>query len=338
MCAAHQNWGLITYRDNAILWDPRVNTIVQLQRVALVIAHELAHQWFGNIVTASWWSQLWLNEGFARFMQFVAGDAVSPELQLTDQFITIAQRQALVTDSSANTHPVVNEQSLQSLSDIIYAKGASVLRMIVGLIGADVFESGIRQYLLQYQYKSTVTSDLFTVLDQAVKQAGGTTNVTEVMREWSYVAGYPVVSCDAASQADGSYVWTCSQQRYYSYAEPNPADSTWTIPLTLSTPVSMVLPNLVWPIGQKTFSFTLPSTPSFVKLNTNTTGFYRVLYSAPLWMNLGQGQMDSTLSRRLYTAFHDELQQRDRPPLTTSLLCFRSVLSSPPARLWWDPS
>ena len=144
LCCCGQNWGLITYRDNAILWDPAVNTIAQLQRVAFVMAHELAHQWFGNIVTAAWWSQLWLNEGFARFMQFLAGAAVSPELQLTEQFITVAQRQALITDSSRNTNPIVTDNG-GGLSDITYAKGASVLRMIVGLIGEGVFDDGIRQ-------------------------------------------------------------------------------------------------------------------------------------------------------------------------------------------------
>ena len=249
---------------------------------------------FGNLVTASWWSQLWLNEGFARFMQFFAGDAVSPELLLTDQFITVAQRQALVTDSSRNTHPVVNEESLNSLSDIIYAKGASVLRMIVALIGAPVWENGIRSYLKQYQYSSTVTTDLFAVLDQAVKNGGGTTDVTEIMREWTTVAGYPLVTCDAATQAGGSYVWTCDQKRFYSYDEPQPATSTWTIPLTLSTPTPITVPNLLWPAGQRTFTFTLPSTPAFVKLNTNTTGFYRVNYSPQLWNRLGQGPLSST--------------------------------------------
>ena len=136
--------GLITYRDYAILWDPTINTLVQLQRMAMVIAHELGQSphpplhggyvcvcseltaplcagcscvcvrvqltmWTGDIVTASWWSQLWLNEGFARFYQFVAGDAVSPDLMLTDQFITVAQRIALATDSGPNTIPVADD-------------------------------------------------------------------------------------------------------------------------------------------------------------------------------------------------------------------------------------
>ena len=281
-----QNWGLITYRDNAILWDPALNTIVQLQRVAFVMAHELAHQWFGNIVTAAWWSQLWLNEGFARYMQFLAGDDVSPELQLTEQFITVAQRQAMLTDSSPRTNPIVTDNG-SGLSDITYAKGASVLRMIVGLITEPVFHAGIKAFLRQFQYSSAYTIDLFTILDAAVKQAGGSANVTEIMWEWTSVSGYPLVSCDSATQADGSCVWTCTQQRFYSYDEPNPANSTWTIPLTLTTPTPIPASvNLVWPKDQRTFTFTLPTTPAWVKLNTNTTGFYRVQYSPSQWAAL----------------------------------------------------
>ena len=302
-----------SYRDNAILWDPRVNTVVQLQRVALVIAHELSHQWFGNLVTAAWWSQLWLNEGFARFMQFVAGDAVSPALQLTDQFITVAQRLALARDSSVYTHAVSrDDETTNSLSDITYAKGASVLRMIVGLIGSEVFERGIRQYLSQYQYSSAYTVDLFTVLDATVKQAGGVTNVTDIMWEWTFVPGYPYLHCDSTPWVGNNTIVFCTQRRFYSYNESDPADTTWTIPLTVSYPIGDGVSEslqYLWPASLRTYQFSLfnfnssaTSYAPYIKFNTNTTGFYRVLYSDVMLAQLGQ----ALLQPRYGGLYHDD--------------------------------
>ena len=159
------------------------------------------------------------------------------------------------------------------------------------------------QFLRQYQYSSAYTIDLFTILTAAVQKAGGSTNVTEVMWEWTGVAGYPLVTCDSATQPDGSSVWTCSQQRFYSYAEPNPANTTWTIPLTLTTPTPIPSSvNLLWPKGQRTFSFTLPTTPAWVKINTNTTGFYRTQYSPAQW-----GQLIHALNRPGFSGLqHDD--------------------------------
>ena len=106
---AMENWGLITYGNTALLWDPATDNVAQLQRVAVVIAHELAHQWFGNLVTAAWWSQLWLNEGFATYVEYIGAGVSNPELLMQDQFISVAQRQALTFDSGPNTHPIIND-------------------------------------------------------------------------------------------------------------------------------------------------------------------------------------------------------------------------------------
>ena len=127
---------MITYGQTALLWDPAVNNVAQLQQVAVVIAHELAHQWFGNLVTAAWWSQLWLNEGFATYVEYIGADASNPELLMRDQFISVAQRQALTYDSGPLAHPIINDNApTGAFTTITYSKGGSVLRMMQGMLG-----------------------------------------------------------------------------------------------------------------------------------------------------------------------------------------------------------
>ena len=183
---AMENWGLITYGNTALLWDPATDNVAQLQRVAVVIAHELGHQWFGNLVTAAWWSQLWLNEGFATYVEYIGAGVSNPELLMADQFISIAQRQALTYDSGPNTHPIINDNTITGTFDNVdYAKGGSVLRMIQGMLGEAVFISGIRNYLKHFQFDNAYSTDLFSELTSAATSAGQSVNVTEVMYEWT---------------------------------------------------------------------------------------------------------------------------------------------------------
>ena len=129
--------------------------------MAVVIAHELGHQWFGNLVTAAWWSQLWLNEGFATYVEYIGADASNPELLMRDQFISVAQRQALTFDSGAGSHPIINDNSFTgSFDNIDYAKGGSVLRMMQGMLGEEVFIAGLRGYLSHFQFGNAYSTDL----------------------------------------------------------------------------------------------------------------------------------------------------------------------------------
>ena len=278
--------GLITYTESALLYNPAVNTVATLQRVATVMSHELAHQWFGNLVSAAWWSQLWLKEGFATYSEYLGPTVTNPELLMPDQFISVAQRQALAFDSGPASHPIDNVDTISgSFDSIDYAKGGSVLRMVQGMLGEAVFIAGLRSYLRHFQYSSAYSTDLFSELTAAAALSGMDVNVTEVMREWTAVAGYPIVNCTTAPQGD-TVLWTCTQLRFYSYNTSSPANSTWTIYLTYTTP-SASLPPMWWPATQQgPLTFSVPASVAFVKLNANTTGFFRVAYDAPSYAAL----------------------------------------------------
>ena len=183
--------GLITYRAAYLLWDPAVNDVYQLYDATVTIAHELAHQWFGNLVTAAWWSSLWLNEGFATFVEYIGGEYTNPELQIQDQFISMAQAEALYVDSTQRSHPIITDyQPAGAFDSISYAKGGSIIRMMEGVLGRPVFLSGIKQYLLARSYRNAVSNDLFYYLDAASAAAGHQNfNVTSFMAQWTQRAG-----------------------------------------------------------------------------------------------------------------------------------------------------
>ena len=251
------------------------------------MSHELAHQRFGNVASIGWWSDLWLKEGFATYSEYLGPVVVALDLLMPDQFISVAQRQALTFDSGPSSHPIINLDAFAgSFDSIDYAKGGSVLRMMQGMLGEAVFMSGLRSYLRHFQYSSAYSADLFNELTAAAALSGMNVNVTEVMREWTTVAGYPLVNCSTAPQGD-EVLWTCTQSRFYSYNQSSPANSTWTIYLTYSAPSSPPPPPTWWPATQQgPLTFRVPASLAYLKLNTNTTGFFRVAYDAPSYAAL----------------------------------------------------
>merc|ERR1712180_109033 len=149
---AMENWGLITYRLTAILYDPQESSAVNKQRVAVVIAHEMAHQWFGNLVTMKWWNDLWLNEGFAAFVQSVGSAYISPDWKMDEQFVTENVQAAMVADAHEKSHPISvevrNPAEIGALFDLIsYQKGSSVIRMMQDFLGHKNMLHGLTNYL-----------------------------------------------------------------------------------------------------------------------------------------------------------------------------------------------
>lgn len=224
---AMENWGLITYRETSLLANPATTSISSRQYMATVIAHELAHQWFGNLVTMKWWNNLWLNESFASFMVYLAIDSLHPEWNIWLDFTTDETLPALRRDSIDGVQPVqidVNHpDQIGTLFDgaIVYAKGARLLYMLYTYVGDKAFHIGLKQYFKNYAFGNTEANDLWN----AIAKASGK-NIVELMNTWISQPGYPVIH---ASQVDG--LVHLSQERFF--ASPHDeSDSLWPIPLT----------------------------------------------------------------------------------------------------------
>lgn len=191
---AMENWGAVTYRETALLYDENNSSLTVKQYIAIVVAHELAHQWFGNLVTMDWWTDLWLNEGFASYMEYLCVDKLFPEWQMWEQFVAGDLGNALSLDALSNTHAVEIEvhhpDDIDEVFDAIsYEKGASIIRMLAEYIGQDNFQKGIQHYLKKHAYKNTVTVDLWKSFEKVSKMP-----VAKIMGAWTSEPGHPVVN------------------------------------------------------------------------------------------------------------------------------------------------
>lgn len=224
--AAMENWGLITYREIALLADPKTTSISTRQYVAIVIAHELSHQWFGNLVTMKWWNNLWLNESFATLMEYTAPDALHPEWKIWSDFATNETISALRRDSVDGVQSVqidVNHpDEISTLFDpaIVYAKGARLMRMLEHYVGKDAFRAGLNTYFKKHAYSNTDQDDLWN----AIADASGK-DITHLMDTWISQSGYPVVHVTQT----GDQV-TLTQEQFF-VGPHEPSDKLWPIPL-----------------------------------------------------------------------------------------------------------
>ena len=224
---AMENWGCITFREQALFVDPDNSSLSNKQYVALVIAHELAHQWFGNLVTMEWWTDLWLNEGFASWISFLAADNIYPEWDVWTQFAVDEQEPALRLDALANTHaievPVNHPDEIRTIFDTIsYCKGASVISMLHDYLGTDSFRQGLQFYLKENMYSNTNTVDLWNALEKSSKQP-----VASFMNAWTSKPGFPVVKANVSKN-----IVHLSQERFYINQNYKPGNKEfWPIPL-----------------------------------------------------------------------------------------------------------
>src|SRR3990167_5592668 len=190
---AMENWGAITYRESALLVDPLHSSIHNKQWVALVIAHEIAHQWFGNLVTMEWWTHLWLREGFASWIEYLAVDHIFPEWNIWTQFVRQDLSQALRLDALQNTHPIEvpvrHPNEIGEIFDAVsYSKGAAVIRMLADYIGEKKFRDGLAHYLKRHQFANAATGDLWLALEEKSCKP-----VRKIMKFWTEKPGYPVL-------------------------------------------------------------------------------------------------------------------------------------------------
>ena len=231
---AMENWGLITYRESCLLADPELTPESSRRFIATVIAHELSHQWFGNLVTMNWWNDLWLNESFANMMEYVAIDALQPEWRMWEDFATNEVTAALRRDSLDGVQSVqadVNHpDEISTLFDpaIVYAKGGRLLVMVRKLIGEEAFRAGLKSYFEKFAYKNTVGNDLWQELESASGQP-----IVNLMNAWISQPGLPVVSVSNSHDAA-----TLSQERFF-IGEHQPSDALWPIPLFANQPLDV---------------------------------------------------------------------------------------------------
>jgi puromycin-sensitive aminopeptidase len=273
---AMENAGLITFREVALLLDPATASLAQKKRVAEVVTHELAHQWFGNWVTMEWWDDLWLNEAFATWMAFKIVDAWNPGWRVWLEFDQ-GKAGALQLDALRSTHPIHAEirsvaEAGEAFDLITYEKGGAVLRMIESYLGAERFRDGIRLYMRRHGKGNTVADDLWSALAEASREP-----VVELAHAWIGQPGFPLVSVSRAGRT-----LRLSQRRFFS----DPADAaaeaeaTWPVPMVLRLGVNGRVEERRVLLEGKTAEVALEAEPDFVLANGGGTGFYRVAYDA----------------------------------------------------------
>lgn len=269
---AMENWGAITYRETGLLVDPDHSSAAAKQRVTLVIAHELAHQWFGNLVTMEWWTQLWLNEGFASWIEFLAMNHIHPEWNMWEQFHTMDKAEGMHLDALGNTHPiesVVNHpKEISSLFDAVsYHKGASVIHMLHAYLGPKLFQKGLQHYLKKHAYQNTVTKDLW---DSFTKVSG--VNIAKLMDHWITQPGFPVVSVSLKAK-----VLSLSQERFFSNPKSKfPTKKLWQIPVLIRQAGERQVVKTLF--AKKSAKISLKNNADWTLINSEQAGFFRTLY------------------------------------------------------------
>ncbi len=286
---AMENLGCVTFREILLLVDPATTTQAELLNVTDVINHELAHMWFGDLVTMKWWNGIWLNEAFATFMEMHATDAFRPQWDRWTTF-GLSRTAAFDTDSLTSTrpieYPVISPADAEGMFDILtYEKGAAVVRMLEQYLGEDQFRSGIRQYLAEHSFGNTETTDLWDAIESATGEP-----VRRIMDSWIFQGGFPVISVDIVN--DGRTL-RLSQHRF-GYAgdlgdgeSPIPAHddaAQWIVPLIFSqrSATDGVIAFEKVLLDQPSVDIDLVEPATWIYVNTEGTGFYRARYAPDL--------------------------------------------------------
>ncbi|XP_023443842.1 endoplasmic reticulum aminopeptidase 2 [Dasypus novemcinctus] len=315
---AMENWGLITYRETSLLFDPKTSSASDKLWVTRVIAHELAHQWFGNLVTMEWWNDIWLKEGFAEYMELISLNATYPELQFDDYFLNKCF-EVIAQDSLNSSHPISNPAEtptqIQEMFDAVsYEKGTCILNMLKDFLSEEKFQKGLTHYLRKFSYRNAknddlwdslsnsclegdVTSDGFCYSDAKVTSStvsikrvtdflGENVRVKEMMTTWTLQKGIPLV----VVKQEGSSLKQQQERFLRGVFKEDPEWTAlqerylWHIPLTYSTSSSNAIHRHI--LRSKTDTLELPGKTSWVKFNVHLNGYYMVHYEGRGWDQL----------------------------------------------------
>ena len=295
---AMENLGCITFRENMLLVDPVSGTQRERQVVADVVAHELAHMWFGDLVTMRWWNGIWLNEAFATFMEVAACDAFEPAWQRWTTF-SLDRTEAFETDSLRSTRPVEFEVRSPADADgmfdvLTYEKGGALLRMLEQYLGADRFRDGIREYLHAHRYGNTETSDLWDAIEKVTGEP-----VRRIMDSWIWQGGYPLVSV----HIDGDDL-VLSQDRFL-FDDDGTDTTRWAIPVHVAQSAGGAARLEKVLLDADELRVPLLGHDASVRLNAGGFGFYRVAYSAELLARLTGDALAELGTVERYTLIDD---------------------------------
>lgn len=288
---AMENWGLVTYRVVDLLLDDKNVSASTKQRIAEVVQHELAHQWFGNLVTMDFWDGLWLNEGFATWMSWYSCNVFYPEWKVWEGYVTDNLQSALGLDSLRSSHPievpVKRADEINQIFDAIsYSKGSCVLRMISKYLGEDVFLEGIRRYLKKHAYGNTQTGDLWAALSDASGK-----DVERVADIWTKNVGFPVVTVTEDAGNSSIHV---KQNRFLRTADVKPEEDQTLYPVFLGLRTKKGIDEELT-LNKREADFKVPDL-DFYKLNADHSGIYRTSYTPERLQKLGQNAKQGLLS------------------------------------------
>lgn len=287
---AMENFGLITYRTADLLLDPANTNVSTKQRVTEVVMHELAHQWFGNLVTMDFWDGLWLNEGFATWMSWYACDSLYPDWKVWELYVSDSLQHALTLDALRSSHPievpVKRADEINQIFDAIsYSKGSSLLKMISRWLGEDVFIRGVSNYLKKHMWGNTQTSDLW----EALSAVSGK-DVVKVMDIWTKNIGFPIISVEE----NGSEL-TATQHRFLATADVKAEEDSILYPVFLALKTSTGVDETAV-LETRSTTIKLDTTDDFYKINGDQAGIYRTAYPPARWTKLGEAGVAGKLS------------------------------------------
>nr|AVD96939.1 putative APN-3 [Nilaparvata lugens] len=304
---AMENWGLITYRETTMLYQDGISTNKHKMRVATVISHELAHQWFGNLVTPAWWNDLWLKEGFATFIGYTAINHMEPSWKVLDQFLLQQVLGSMKIDSLNATHEIEVEVEepkdiVQIFDNISYMKGASIINMMSQFLGERVFRAGLKRYLTEHAYSNACQDQLWrAVTVEAASSLPQGVDVKQIMDTWTLLPGFPVVTVHRDYEQGTASV---TQERYFVLNEFTSEDKWW-VPVSYTTQSEMDFNNTQPKIWLEPFKPTKKITNidpnDWLLINLKHTGYYKVNYDEENWRRLQESylKMPETIRAQL---------------------------------------
>ena len=281
--SAMENWGAIFYFERDLLIDARFSTEDDRQNVAVVVAHEMAHQWFGDLVTMAWWDDLWLNEGFASWMEVKAVDHFHPQWKLWLQEQPSVQ-QAMNMDAANGTHPIVTPikdvlQASEAFDSITYQKGGAVIRMLEAYVGEDEFRGGVRRYMHDHAYANTVTDDLWSEIDAVSPK-----KIRDIAHDFTLHAGVPLIAAHAAQCGQGQQRLKLTQTRFAIDDSSQIGGQVWHVPVAVRALGSTVGTQLIVS-GSAAAPITLAGCGPAL-LNVGQTGYFRSHYTPEAFAGL----------------------------------------------------